>query len=102
VRVLPFLGARTAHDFHFWAAISPASSTKTEEKKMDEQMLNIEPFTAMANFNPNDEGDADLREVKVVGMIDGDNRPRWVCVETIQGWEFPKFAEAVKRIAPPQ
>lgn len=59
------------------------------------QMLSVTPFMAEADFNEG-LGHADLREVQVVGIVEGADRLRWVCIETVDGWEFPRLTEAVR------
>lgn len=63
---------------------------------MEHQMLNVTPFMAEADFNSRDGGQPDIRSVQVVGIIEGTYTMQWVCIETVDGWEFPRLTEAVR------
>lgn len=61
------------------------------------RMMNVTPFMADANFAEPD-APPDIRRVQVIGMTQADdwNRPAWVAVETIDGWEHPRIVDAVR------
>jgi len=59
-------------------------------------MLKVEPFLALIDVAPESAANPIFREVQVVGIADRAEGPRWVAIETHDGWEFPKFVEAVK------
>lgn len=63
---------------------------------MEHQMLSITPFMAEADFNSREDGPSDIREVQVVGIIEGTYQMQWVCVETVDGWEFPRVVDCVR------
>lgn len=60
------------------------------------QMLSVEPFTALIDLAPESAAKPNLRQVQVVGIADRPEGPRWVAIETHGGWEYPRFVDAVK------
>lgn len=59
-------------------------------------MLKIEPFTAIIDVAPESAINPKFRQVQVVGIADRPEGPRWVAIETHDGWEYPRFVDAVK------
>jgi len=64
------------------------------------QMLKVEPFMALIDVAPPNATNPVLQEVQVVGIADQPAGPRWVAIETHDGWEFPRFVDAVKWTKP--
>ena len=60
------------------------------------QMLSVTPFMAEADFNSRPDGQPDIREVQVVGIIEGTYQMSWVCIETHDGWEYPRVVDCVR------
>lgn len=60
------------------------------------RMMSVTPFMAQADFNQNEDGEPDLRDVQVVGIVEGSLVPSWVAVETVDGWEYPVIVPAVR------
>ncbi len=64
---------------------------------MTTPMLPIEPFYAEADFAPEGATKADIRDVRVVGITEGTYGFDFVVIETVDGWQIPRRADAVRR-----
>lgn len=61
------------------------------------QMLKVEPFRALIDITQKD-APTSFRDVEVIGVVDGEggSSPRWLVIETHDGWQFPRIADAIK------
>ncbi|WP_332716674.1 hypothetical protein [Pelagibacterium mangrovi] len=60
-------------------------------------MMPIEPFNAEADFAHEGATKADMRDVKVIGVAEGTFGMGFVAIETVDGWQYVRHVDSVRR-----
>lgn len=63
---------------------------------MDNSMISVRPFMATIDIAPEHEAQPQFREAQIVGIADQPGGLKWIAIETIDGWEYPRLVHAVK------